>query len=121
MPFESGRFPVVIESTMFSSIADDDIARAIAGEMMRVTAPDGYIILVDWRVSNPLRRSEASLGRARVRRLFPRASFIRTERGALAPPIGRYLSRTAPWLYFLVQSALPFTASQVAYVLRVKS
>ncbi len=56
-----------------------------------------------------------------LRRLFDvgkRTDLIAIERGALVPPIGRFLSASLSSLYFPVAAMLPFLVGQVVYVLR---
>ena len=45
-------------------------------------------------------------------------SVVARERGALIPPLGRFLSSRLPSLYFVVQGLLPFTVGQVTTVLQ---
>lgn len=112
-------FDVVYESTMFAQLTDEPLRRRVAREMARVVRPGGLILLADWRLTRPRDSSERGVGRREVRRMFDGlATLERVEPAALAPPLGRRLSAHAPSLYFLVRRLLPFTASQVVYVLR---
>ncbi|MBU2524819.1 hypothetical protein KKG71_06530 [Patescibacteria group bacterium] len=47
-----------------------------------------------------------------------KTKLITTEKGALIPPIGRFLSKYIPSIYFLVSSLFPFLVGQVAYLLK---
>jgi len=121
--YPDGAFDIVFESTMFVLLPSDETARAIAREMVRVTRPGGYLMLVDWRYSRPGSEVYKAMNRSRISELFGVGSsttVIAREKGALVPPLGRFLSRHAPSLYFLAQAMLPFAVGQVTTVLRKK-
>lgn len=121
MSYADGAFDIVFESTMFVLLPTDEIARSIAREMVRVTRPGGYLMLVDWRYSKPGSDVYKAMNRKRIADLFgvdKVTTFISRERGALVPPLGRLLSRRAPSLYFMVQALLPPAVGQLTTVLR---
>ncbi len=114
-------FDLVFESTMFATLNDNDMRKSIAEEMLRICKVNGYILLVDWRTPMIWNKSYKALTRKEVRRLFgvgTRTTVETIQRGALVPPIGRFLSAFAPWIYFLVAGLLPFLVGQVTYVLK---
>jgi hypothetical protein len=51
-------------------------------------------------------------------RIGKETDLLGVSRGALAPPLGRFLSARAQPLYFLIAALCPALVSQVAYVLR---
>ena len=107
MPFEVGRFDLVLESTMFAIIPDQDVIRSIAAEMLRVTRPGGYLLLIDWRYA---KRGHRPLDNRRIVELFRVGSVtdvVCRHRGPLVPPIGRAVSRYVPSAYFFLQALLP--------------
>ena len=121
LSYAAGSFDVVFESTMFVLLPSEDMARAIARQMVRVTRPGGYLMLVDWRYSKPGSDVYKAMNRKRIGELFEvgsKTSVVARERGALVPPLGRLLSRRAPSIYFAVQALLPFAVGQVTTVLR---
>lgn len=121
MSFEAGAFDLVTESTMFVLMPDDDIARRIAREMIRVTKPGGHIMLIDWRYSKPGSDVYKAVTPARIASLFDvggATTVVARERGALIPPVGRRLSRYLPSMYFVVQGLFPPLVGQVTTVLR---
>lgn len=121
MSYADGEFDVVFESTMFVLLPSGEIARSIAREMIRVTRPGGYLMLVDWRYSRPGSDVYKAMTKKRIADLFEvgsTTSFFTREKGALVPPLGRLLSRRAPSLYFIVQALVPFAVGQVTTVLR---
>jgi len=120
MKYESCYFDMVMESTMFVSLIDNKASVEIAAEMLRVTKPKGYIMLIDWRYDFG-RPGYNALSQKRTKDLFGVGTKTKVhcvKNGALLPPIGRFLSAHASPLYFLVQKTLPFLAGQVTTVLQ---
>ena len=121
LDWTDGTFDLVFESTMFVLLTDEAVAKAIAGEMIRVAKPGGYIMLVDWRYGKPGSSTYSGVSRTRIAALFDvgrstRVEFV--EKGALIPPVGRFLSKSLPSLYFLVQALLPPLVGQTTTILR---
>jgi ubiquinone/menaquinone biosynthesis C-methylase UbiE len=107
MDLADGAVDLVYESTMFATLPDDAIAAAIAGEMLRVCKPGGCLLLVDWRTPRPGNPRYRALTRKRLSKLFhvgEKAALAATARGALVPPLGRFLSGHLPCLYFLTSA-----------------
>jgi ubiquinone/menaquinone biosynthesis C-methylase UbiE len=120
MDYESQSFDLAMESTMFIQLMDESICQAIAGEMLRVVKPNGYIMLTDWRYSFG-RPEYRALSPHRIARLFgvgTRTSVVCRTHGALIPPLGRALSRYVPSLYFPVCRVFPLLVGQMTVVLR---
>ena len=107
LQFLDGSFDIVIESTLLMSVAEDSVRRKIAA---------------DWRISNPFSNpyNYKGIDCREVRKLFGVGSLtrpVRTCRGALLPPIGRFLSKYMSSIYFLVARLFPALVGQVTYVL----
>jgi hypothetical protein len=78
-------------------------------------------VLVDWRTPKLRDPNYSALTRRRAARLFGigrQTRMVGVFRGALVPPIGRFLSIHLPNMYFLVQGCLPLLVGQVAYLLQ---
>jgi SAM-dependent methyltransferase len=121
MSHETGKFDVVFESTLFMMLTSDDTAARIAREMIRVTRPGGYLVLADWRYAEPRSTTHKAVSTKRIRTLFDvgaATQIVARERGALIPPLGRFLSRRAPALYFLTQALIPPAVAQITTVLK---
>ena len=119
LDIEDSTFDFVTESTMFIQLTDDALASRIASEMVRVTRSGGFLMLTDWRYSFG-RAGYRALSRRRVRELFQvgtQTRLIHRTQGALLPPIGRFLSRYAPSIYFLIARVFPPLVGQVTYLL----
>ena len=89
--FPDGSFDLVLQSTVFSSILEAEVRRALAGEMLRLLRPHGAVLWYDARVGNPRNRDFAGVGRRELERLFPGCA-ITLEAVTLAPPIARRLA-----------------------------
>ena len=119
--FEDNFFDCVMESTMFLQMTDDGLSGKIAKEMIRVTKRGGYILLIDWRYSHPFKKEYKGLSKKRLAKLFDvgtKTSVFKIHKGALVPPIGRFVSKNIPSVYFVLQLLFPFLVGQVATVLR---
>lgn len=88
LPWSSGSFDVVLQSTVFTSVLDAELRARLAAEMARVVRADGCIVWYDFRYDNPWNRDVRGVGRREITRLFPgwRAHYRSVT---LAPPLGR--------------------------------
>lgn len=121
MSFPSDSFDVVTESTMFVQITDEALAASIADEMIRVCKPGGYLLLIDWRYGKPGNKAYRALSRARIDSLFrvgTTCRFVCAYRGALVPPVGRFLSSRLPSFYFLIRALIPALAGSTTTLLQ---
>ena len=96
LPPES--FDIVLQSTVFTSILDDDFQTQLAQRMWSLTAPGGLVIWYDFAFNNPNNPDVRGVPRQRIRELFPDGKH-RYSRITLAPPIARLLTRVSPALY----------------------
>lgn len=102
---EPGSRDIVFQSTVFSSLLDDDFQQRLADAMWRWVAPGGGVLWYDFAVNNPRNPDVRGVPLARVRQLFPQAHMV-SKRVTLAPPIARAVCRLHPALYPLF-NALP--------------
>jgi SAM-dependent methyltransferase len=115
LPWDANQFPLVVASTLFTSVLDDSARRRIGREIVRVLAPSGALLWYDMAVQsrNPLVRR---VSRAELRALFPTLDGeIRSV--TLAPPIAR---RVVPhsWTVATILESLPFLRTHLVAVLR---
>lgn len=113
MPYETGHFDLVMESTMFVQLTNEEHAKKVASEMYRTSRR--YVLVVDWRYGKAGYRA---VTRKRIRTLFPACTIVSQHHGALVPPIGRALSAYLPAAYFPVRALLPFLTGLTATLLR---
>ena len=96
--FEDNSFDLVLQFTVFTSILDPEMKRAIAQEMTRVLKPGGSILWYDYFVSNPRNPDVRGVTANEIAELFPDLNII-LQRITLAPPLGRVVGPTSAGLY----------------------
>jgi SAM-dependent methyltransferase len=89
---------IVYQSTVFSSLLDDEFQQRLADRMWRWLCPGGAILWYDFTVNNPRNPDVRGVPLPRIRELFPRG-HVRARRLTLAPPIARAVTRLHPRLY----------------------
>ena len=98
LPFESGRFDIVLAFTVFSSVPDHPMAKRIATELTRVLATAGMIIWYDMRYPNPFNPHLRAMTKSRIRSLFP-AMHAELNTLTLLPPVAERLGTLTEALY----------------------
>lgn len=106
LPFGEASFDLVYQSTVFSSILDDELQRRIADAMWRWVRPGGGVLWYDFTFNNPSNPDVRGVPLRRVKALFPQGR-ISARRVTLAPPLSRRVVRLHPKMYG-VFNALPF-------------
>jgi SAM-dependent methyltransferase len=105
LPLAPASFDAAVCSTLFSSILDDDVARAAAQEIDRVLTPGGVVLWFDLRVGNPANRDVRGIPRSTLRHLFP-GYDLDVRPCVLVPPVARRLS-SRPVLSALAEQFRP--------------
>ena len=90
LPWPDQSFEIVLQSTVFSSILNDEVQEAVAREIVRVLTPRGALLWYDFRVGNPRNPNIRGVSAGRLRELFPDCA-IHSRVVGLAPPIARWL------------------------------
>lgn len=106
---KNNMFDVVLQSTVFTSILDDQFKGILARTLFNMVRPGGVVLWYDFIYNNPKNKDVKGIGKREVRALFPDASSIRFSRVTLAPPIGRKLHR----MYNLINFTCPFLRTHV--------
>jgi ubiquinone/menaquinone biosynthesis C-methylase UbiE len=91
LSFADNSIDLVSQFTVFSSILDDKMKRAVAAEMLRVVRPGGAILSYDLRVCNSANPAVREISLNEIRRLFPGLQ-LEARRITLAPPIARLIA-----------------------------
>ena len=115
LPWEDRTFRLVVASTLFTSVLDDEVRRLIADEIVRVLAPGGALLWYDFAYNNPRNPNVRGIGRGEIKKLFPSLSRkIRTV--TLAPPLTRLI---APrwWTLASFLEAIPLLRTHLLAVL----
>jgi ubiquinone/menaquinone biosynthesis C-methylase UbiE len=120
LPFPDGSFNLVTQFTVFTSILDDAIKRAVAAEMARVVAPGGLILWYDFSFNNPANPDVKGIGKREVQGLFP-GFKMRARRLTLAPPLGRLLAPVSGALYHLLSRVRPLCTHYMCLLTRQHS
>jgi SAM-dependent methyltransferase len=106
LPFPDEGFDIVHQATVFTSVLESRIKRAMASEIMRTLRPGGHLVWYDFACSNPRNRNVRGIGRAEIDELF-RGCRMRFHRVTLAPPVARAAIRFSPLLCRMLW-AVPF-------------
>lgn len=103
LPWPDGRFGLVVTSTVFSSILDDDVRDRLAAEIQRLLAPGGALLFYDFKVSNPRNPNVRGIARQDLVGLFPGLrGQIRSL--TLAPPLARRVAPRSWWLAEMLET-----------------
>jgi SAM-dependent methyltransferase len=106
MDIPPASFDIVMQSTVFSSLLDNDFQMNLARCMWRWVRPGGGVLWYDFIYDNPSNPDVCGVSVRRVRQLFPDGQLCQW-RLTLAPPIARRVTALSPHLYGIFNS-LPF-------------
>lgn len=104
--FPDSSFDIVFQSTVFSSILDNDFQRDLANRMWQWLKPGGGIIWYDFVYDNPKNPDVRGVKLKRIKELFPNGECL-SKRVTLAPPISRRVTKIHPQAYTLL-NLFPF-------------
>jgi ubiquinone/menaquinone biosynthesis C-methylase UbiE len=117
LPWESGSFDLVFQSTVFSSILDPGMRRAVASEMLRVLAPGGAVLWYDFFVDNPANPNVRGIRRREIEALFP-GCRVELRRATLAPPLARRIVPVSWTLAAVLEALRVFDTHHLASIRR---
>lgn len=119
LPWRDGTFDLVISSTVFTSILNDEVRKRVAKEIQRVLVPGGALLWYDFRHNNPNNPNVRKVSKKELKLLFPElVGEIRTV--SLAPPLLRAVIRFGRELTTLL-SSIPFLHTHLIAVLKKQS
>lgn len=101
--FRDASFDVVLQFTVFTSILDAAMKKAMGREILRVLKPGGCVLWYDFFLDNPSNADVKGISRKEIRGLFPDCR-VQLERVTLAPPLGRMLGKISPSVYRAVSA-----------------
>ena len=104
LPFEDGRFELVLMLTALSSMGPRTMRAALA-EARRVLAPGGRALVYEPRFANPFNRATERVSMEDLEHGLGPATKVVHLTGM--PPVARRLGRSAPRLYAPLSRALP--------------
>jgi ubiquinone/menaquinone biosynthesis C-methylase UbiE len=106
LPFEDGRFALILLFTVLGDLPGPDSDRVVA-ECDRVLAPGGMLMIYDPRVPNPFNRSTRSIHRHDI------ALPVSSRTITLLPQIARRLGSRAPRLYPMLARIVPLRSHRL--------
>lgn len=115
LPWADESFDIVFQSTVFTSILDDGLKKAVASEMLRVLSPYGAVIWYDFSYNNPQNPSVRGIGQAEIRRLFVGCETW-LSKVTLAPPIARRLVQVSWATAFLLEGLKLFNTHYIGII-----
>jgi len=117
LPWEDGSFQLVVASTLFTSVLDDEVRGLIADEIFRVMAPGGALLWYDFAYNNPRNPNVRGIGRAEIKKLFPELrGKIRSV--TLAPPLTRLIAPRWWTLASFLESIPPLRTHLIAVLIK---
>jgi ubiquinone/menaquinone biosynthesis C-methylase UbiE len=118
LPFESGMFDIVLQSTMFTSVLDPEIRRQTASEMLRVLKPDGLILWYDFLVNNPANPDVRGVRKREIRTLFS-GCRLDLRRVTLVPPVLRWIAPRSWFLTYVLSHVRPFCTHYLGVITKL--
>jgi len=97
---DNSAFDIVYQSTVFSSILDEQFQQRLAARIWRWLRPGGGVLWYDFVCNNPRNLDVRGIPLKRIPRLFPQGR-VRSWPITLAPPISRLVTSIHPSLYTL--------------------
>ena len=111
LDFAPNDFDIVYQSTVFTSLLDDEFQDRLAQKMFEWVNPGGGVLWYDFMFNNPSNPDVRGVPLTRIKALFPYGEFT-IKRITLAPPISRRVCSLHPSLYHLF-NAIPFFRTHV--------
>ena len=107
--FPDSSFDLILQSTVFTSILDQNIRHEIAKEMTRVAKKGSLILWYDFHIRNPRNPHVQPVRKREIYRLF-RGCRVYLRRITLAPPITRFLAPRSLFACYVL-SKIPWLCS----------
>ena len=108
------KFDIVFQSTVFTSVLNEDMQYSLALKMWEMKKKDGIILWYDFIYNNPSNKDVRGVGRRQIKKLFPSSREITFYRVTLYP----FLARKVGKHYHLINSIFPFLRTHVVAVIR---
>jgi ubiquinone/menaquinone biosynthesis C-methylase UbiE len=103
--FANNSFDIVMNSTMMSSICNDELSTKIANEMCRIVKNDGVILWYDLRYNNPFNKNVRGYSRVMIKTLFS-GYDISFSTLTLIPNLTRKVN--LPFFLYQIINLIPF-------------
>lgn len=116
LPWKDKTFDLVVISTVFSSILNNEVRKIIADETNRVLVSGGVLVWYDLAVNNPKNANVRGINLKQLKQLFPDFNF-NTRSVTLAPPIARVIAPKS-FVIASILSSIPFLRTHFVGVLK---
>ncbi len=116
LPLAADSMPLILASTVFSSILEAEARAALAAEIQRVLVPGGSAIIYDFRYDNPRNHEVRGFSQREVAACFP-GCRLRWRRTTLAPPLARRLAPISMLAAQALEAWVPALRSHALYLL----
>lgn len=110
---KNASFDIIFQSTVFTSILDNDFKQKLADKMWDLLKPGGIIIWYDFIYNNPKNKDVKGINKNEIRKLFSSSTQINFKKVTLAPPIGRRVGKLYPFV-----NTFTFLRSHVVAVIK---
>jgi ubiquinone/menaquinone biosynthesis C-methylase UbiE len=112
LPWDDNSFDIVFQSTVFTSVLDDEARKKIADEMKRVCKKDGFILWYDFAYNNPKNPNVRKVSKSEITKLFE--PFVCEFKSVtLAPQITRKLAPISWMGAELTETFFPFLRTHI--------
>ena len=106
------QFDIVFQSTVFTSILDENFKMNLAEKLVEMAKSNGIILWYDFIYDNPRNKDVKGISKWEIKRLFPDKK-IKYYNVTLAPPIGRRVGK----FYNYFNNLFPFLRTHVIAVI----
>jgi SAM-dependent methyltransferase len=89
-------FDLIFQSTVFSSVLDQDLRHQMINQIKSLLKPGGYFLWYDFIYNNPSNPDVAGIPVKEVQALCSGFELIASEKVTLLPPLGRRVGRLYP-------------------------
>lgn len=110
-----GQFDLVSANTVFTSVLDDDLRRALARDMWDRTRPGGWLWVFDFRFNNPSNPDVRRVTPGDLQAFWPDAKHM-SRTAMVAPPVLRRIARANHALIETVDFLCPFLRSHFLHI-----
>jgi SAM-dependent methyltransferase len=100
LPYKE-EFDIVFQSTVFTSILNENFRQALANKMFEMLKPGGIILSYDFTYNNPNNKDVLKLTGKEIKILFSNHKEIQFKKVTLAPPIARKIGKFYDVVNFL--------------------
>jgi SAM-dependent methyltransferase len=113
IPDSYGRFDLILQFVVFSSVLDDSLLISMAARMWSLLKPGGLILSYDFVVDNPSNPDVRGVPVRKLKTLFPEGHFT-ARRLTIAPPLARILNEK----FYPVFALIPFLKTHYLCAIR---